>query len=108
MEESEYFTFDRVKRNKPGQTSCNNCQKVYNNAAIPELCTQCNSYIPTGKFVSKKSKPSSQAYLISDSLASVRVRPTGHSTRTFVTIGTEKKVKYINNHLFPKLFMVFV
>ena len=89
--EQDYFYFESFS-----QTSCNVCHKVYNNAAIPEFCTDCNAYFPTGKSQSKKpkkSKSGSQAYLLSESVASVRVHPKGHSTRTFVSIGNENKVK---------------
>ena len=94
MEEKEYFFFDSIKRNKPGQTVCIGCNKVYNNAAIPEFCTDCNAYFPKGKAQPNKPKSSSPspAYLISDTMASVRVYPRGHNTRTFARIGNEKKV----------------
>ena len=92
--EGDYFLFDSVKKKKTGQTTCNVCRRVYNNAAIPKYCLGCNSYFPTGKVQTKKSKIKPQAYLISDNIASVREHPRGHNTRTFVSIGTEKKVGF--------------
>ena len=92
MEEREYFFFDNVERKKPGQTVCIVCNKSYNNAAIPEFCTECNAYFPRGKAQTNKPQSSSQAFLISDTMASVRVHTRGFNTRTFVSLGNEKKV----------------
>ena len=77
-------------RKKSGQKKCLNCQKSYNNAAIPEYCTGCNQYLG-GKYKPLAAKL--DAKLLTDSLASTRVNVAGPNIRTFVSIGEEKKVR---------------
>ena len=91
---SEHCQIGSFKRKK-SVTKCDNCRASYNNASVPEFCTNkpCNSFIG-GSFVPKKKQKTSPAFLITECLASVRTNEKGRSTRTFVSIGELKKVKY--------------
>ena len=82
----------RMKRKKPGHTSCNNCGKEYNNNAVPRLCISCNHYLG-GKAVLATKPTVAAAFLVTAVLASVRQSDTGANVRIFVSIGEERKVR---------------
>ena len=75
---------------KTGHKKCPGCPQVYNNNAIPERCSACNTYIG-GKYVAPLKKLG--AILITACIVSVRQNETGHNVRTFVDMSEEKKVK---------------
>ena len=90
--DSEHCQIGSFKRKK-SVTKCKGCQASYNNASVPDFCTNnpCNFFIG-GNFVPKKKQKTSPAFLITESLATVRVNKKGRNTRTFVSIGEHKKV----------------
>ena len=90
MMEGDYFHIGSLKRKKSGTRVCHNCQASYNNASTPEVCSQCNTYLG-GQFVPKRKKTQT-AFMITETLASVRMNEKGRNTRTFVSTGTAKKV----------------
>jgi hypothetical protein len=95
--ESEYFHTASLKRKKSGTRLCHTCQACYNNASTPEFCTnisgsnkKCNTYLG-GQFVPKRKK-TQIAFMITETLASVRMNEKGRNTRTFVSTGEVNKV----------------
>ena len=88
-----------LKRKKAGQKKCNNCHKIWNNAATPNVCS-CKAFLG-GTYVAKVAKLG--AVLITAFLASVRLNERGNNVRTFVHIGEEKKVIFL---IFP-IFQFF-
>ena len=78
------------KRKEVGKTECNNCHAFYNNASVPEYCSNksCNAYIG-GRGGKKLKTPT--AFMINKQLATVRVHEKGHETRAFASIGDIKK-----------------
>ena len=94
--EGNYCKPGELKRKKSGQKTCDKCKLVYNNAAIPEFCTNETSSNETCKnYLGGKFKPATSkldATMISSTLASVRVNATGQNIRTFVKVGKERKV----------------
>ena len=100
ISERKWFTFvytqikfhmkpGEFSRRKTGHTKCPGCPQVYNNRAIPERCSACNTYIG-GKYVAPVKKLG--AILITACIVSVRQSETGHNVRTFVDMSKEKKV----------------
>ena len=89
----DYAQIGLFKRKDVGKTKCQNYEALYSNASVPEYCTNkpCNAYIG-GKGGKKQKTPT--AFMINQHLATVRVHATGHSTRTFVSIGVAKKASY--------------
>ena len=89
--ESKHCKLGELKRRKSGQSTCKICDKSYNNASVPEYCSNeaCKLWLG-GKFTPKLSQI--KAFMITESLASVRIREKGLSIRTFVSIGLTKKV----------------
>ena len=92
--DSDFAQIGLFKRKEVGKTKCNGCNAYYNNAAVPEYCSnkQCNAFI--GGRADKKLKTPT-ALIFNKNMASVRVHATGHPTRTFVALGDAKKVSIL-------------
>ena len=90
--DKEHCQIGAFKRKK-SVTKCDGCQASYNNASVPEFCTNkpCN-FLIGGHFIPKKKLKTSPAFMITECLASVRMNEKGRNTRTFVSIGELKKV----------------
>ena len=89
MDSSE---FRRSKKKKKGQTTCNNCGKLYNNNSVPSLCS-CNHFLG-GKWKPDTKATVARAFLITSALASVREHDQGENKRIFASLGDQKKVKH--------------
>ena len=92
--DSDYAQIGLFKRKAVGQTKCDSCNTSYNNAAVPEYCSNklCNAYIG-GRSDKKKKTPT--ALIFNKNFASVRVKEKGHPTRTFVALGENKMVSFL-------------
>ena len=94
--EGKYCKPGELKRKKSGQKTCTKCKIQYNNAAIPEFCTNiisanetCRNYLG-GKF--KPTAAKIDAKMLTSNIASIRVNITGQNIRTFAKVGNEQKV----------------
>ena len=85
----EYPKPGDFSRRKSGQRKCDGCNKMYNNRATPERCSECDTYLG-GTYVEKLLKLG--AVLITSYIVSVRLSEKKPDLRTFVYLGAEKKV----------------
>ena len=85
----EYPKPGQLSRRKSGHKICNGCNKMYNNRATPERCSECDTYLG-GTYVAKIVNVA--AVLITSYLVSVRENETGSNVRAFVYLGGENKV----------------
>ena len=83
-----------LRRKRTGQTTCNGCNKVYNNRSVPPNCVDCQYYLG-GKHIAQCVK--SDALRINETMMSVRVNERGIDIRSFITLaGNKKKVSQVN------------
>ena len=78
-----------LKRHPSGQKVCHNCARSYNNKSIPEFCLQngCNAYLG-GSYKPKQKE--NEAFMLTQSVCSVRMNTAGVPTRVFVDLSGEK------------------
>ena len=79
------------KRKKPGQTTCGQCKRTYNNASRPQNC-ECGGWLG-GNFqpIAKDRRKPVDAKIVQN-LVSVRLNQQGVNVRTFVNL-SENKVR---------------
>jgi hypothetical protein len=78
-----------LKRNPSGQKVCHLCTRSYNNKHIPEFCLEagCDAYLG-GTYKPKKKED--EAFMLTQSVCSVRLNTAGVPKRVFVDLPGEK------------------
>ena len=78
------------KRKKPGQTTCSQCDRKYNNASRPQSCA-CGAWLGGTFQPNAKDRKKPGDATVVQNLVSVRLNKQGINVRTFVSL-TENKV----------------